>query len=402
MSIKQIETQYFMHTYKRNNLIVKRAKNQFVWDEKGKKYLDFFAGISVCNVGHCNDAVIRAIKSQIDLYMHASNLYYSPVQIKLGQELAKKTFPGTKVFLANSGAEANECAIKLARKWGFINPSKDGNRYEIICFDNSFHGRTMATMAATGQKKFHEYLKPLQEKFVFAKFNDIESVKKLINNKTVAVMIEPIQGEGGIFPACKKFMKDLRTLCDESNILLIFDEIQCGVGRTGRFYAFENYGIKPDIVTMAKSLANGLPLGAAVASKKCAQVFVYGDHGSTFGGNPVSCASALAVLKIINSKFLNNSLKVSKYLFSKLELLKTKHPIIREIRGMGLIVGIDLSVNGKDIVNYCLSKGLIINCTHETVLRLLPALIVTKKDVDTAVKIIDEALANLYNCKTNK
>jgi predicted acetylornithine/succinylornithine family transaminase len=394
MNIKQIENEYFMHTYKRSNLIVKKTKNQFVWGEKGKKYLDFFSGISVCNVGHCNDFVVKAIKSQVDSYMHASNLYYSPVQVKLGQKLSKKTFSGGKIFLANSGAEANECAIKLARKWGFINPSKEGNRYEIICFDNSFHGRTMATIAATGQKKFHEYLNPLQEKFVFAKFNDIESVKKLINSRTVAVMIEPIQGEGGILPACKKFIKDLRTVCDKNNLLLIFDEIQCGVGRTCKFYAFENYDVKPDIVTMAKSLANGLPLGAAVASKRCADAFVYGDHGSTFGGNPVSCASALAVLKIMNSKFLNNSLKVSKYLFSKLEVLKTKHSIIREIRGMGLIVGIDLSISGKNIVDYCLSKGLIINCTHETVLRLLPALIITKKDVDIAVKIIDEALSD--------
>ena len=214
-------------------------------------------------------------------------------------------------------------------------------------------------------------------------------------------MVEPIQGEGGIFPACKDFLKDLRTICNKNNILLIFDEIQCGVGRTGKFYTFENYNVKPDIVTMAKSLANGLPLGATVAFKRCADVFVYGDHGSTFGGNPVSCASALAVLKIMTSKFLNNSLKVSKYLFSKLELLKAKHSIIKEIRGMGLMAGIDLCISGKDIVNYCLTKGLIINCTHETVLRLLPALIITKKDVDVAIKIIDEALTDLYSCKFN-
>ncbi|MDR2066496.1 MAG: aspartate aminotransferase family protein [Endomicrobium sp.] len=392
MNIKQIENQYFIHTYKRNNLVIKKAKNQFIWDDKGKKYLDFFSGISVCNVGHCNDFVVKAVKSQADLYMHTSNLYYAPSQIKLGQALAKRTFVGAKVFLSNSGAEANECAIKLARKWGFLNPSKDGNRYEIICFDNSFHGRTMATMAATGQKKFHEYLKPLQEKFVFARFNDIESVKKLISSKTVAVIVEPVQGEGGVFSADKKFLKDLRVLCDKNNILLIFDEIQCGVGRTGKFYAFENYNVKPDIVTIAKSLANGLPLGATIASKKCADAFVYGDHGSTFGGNPVSCVAATSVLKIMTSKFLNNSLKISKYLFSRLETLKTKHSIIKEIRGMGLMIGVDLTVNGKDIVSYCLTKGLIINCTHDTVLRLLPALIITKRDVDTAIKIIDEAL----------
>jgi acetylornithine/N-succinyldiaminopimelate aminotransferase len=392
MNIKQIEDKCFMHTYKRADLVIKKAKNQFVWDEKGKKYLDFFVGISVCNVGHCNDRVVKAVKSQIDSFAHVSNLYYAPIQVKMGANLVKRAFPGAKVFLANSGAEANECAVKLARKWGYLNPSKLGSRYEIICFNNSFHGRTMATMAATGQRKFHEYLKPLQEKFVFAKFNDIGSVNKLINNKTVAIMIEPIQGEGGIIPADKKFLKDVRTLCDKNNILLIFDEIQCGIGRTGKFYAFESYGIKPDIVTMAKSLANGLPLGAVVADKKCADVFTYGDHGSTFGGNPVSCAAALALSKIMTAKFLNNSSKIAKYLRKKLEVLKYKYSIIKEVRGIGLILGIDLAFNGKDVVNYCLKKGLIINCTHDTVLRLLPPLIITKKDVDYAIKILEEAL----------
>jgi predicted acetylornithine/succinylornithine family transaminase len=392
MNIKQIEDKCFMHTYKRANLVIKKAKDQFVWDEKGKKYLDFFAGISVCNVGHCNDKVVKAVKSQIDSFAHVSNLYYAPVQIKLGEELVKRAFPGAKVFLANSGAEANECAIKLARKWGYLNPSRLGNRYEIICFNNSFHGRTMATMAATGQKKFHKYLKPLQEKFVFAEFNDIGSVKKLINNKTVAVMIEPVQGEGGIIPVEKKFLKNLRNLCDKNNILLIFDEIQCGIGRTGKFYAFETFGVKPDIVTMAKSLANGLPVGAAVADKKCADAFTYGDHGSTFGGNPVSCAAALAVSKIMTPKFLNNSAKIAKYLYKKLESLKYKYSIIKEVRGVGSILGIDLTLNGKGILNYCLEKGLLINCTHDTVLRFLPPLIITKKDVDCALKILEEAL----------
>ena len=392
MNIKQIEDKYFMHTYKRNNLVVKKAKNQFIWDKNGKKYLDFFAGISVCNIGHCNDSVVRAAKAQLDVFAHVSNLYYAEPQIKLGEELSKRAFLGAKVFLSNSGAEANECAIKLARKWGFLNPSKEGNRYEIICFDNSFHGRTIATLSATGQKKFHEYLKPLQEKFVFAEINNIDSVKKLINDRTVAVMIEPVQGEGGVVPAEKLFLKNLRKLCDKKNLLLIFDEIQCGVGRTGKFYAFENYNVKPDIVTMAKSLANGLPLGATVAGKKCAEAFVYGDHGSTFGGNPVSCAAALAVLKIINPRFLNNSAKTAKYLREKLVGLKKKYSVIKEVRGLGLILGVDLAINGKDVVDYCLDKGLIINCTHDTVLRLLPPLIITKKNIDYAVKILGEAL----------
>jgi predicted acetylornithine/succinylornithine family transaminase len=392
INIKQIEDKYFMCTYKRINLVVKKAKNQFIWDDKGRKYLDFFAGISVCNLGHCNDKVLKAIKLQLDNFVHVSNLYYASSQVKLGEELSKRAFPKARVFLANSGAEANECAIKLARKWGYLNPSKIGNRYEIICFNNSFHGRTMATMAATGQKKFHNYLKPLQEKFVFAEFNDINSIKKLINNRTVAVMIEPVQGEGGIVPAEKKFLKDLRVFCDKNNLLLIFDEIQCGIGRTGKFYAFESFGVKPDIVTMAKSLANGLPLGAVVACKKCADAFTYGDHGSTFGGNPVSCAAALAVSKMMTAKFLYNSSKVSDYFRKKLEVLKNKYSIIKEVRGVGLMLGIDLTINGKDIVNYCLQKRLIINCTHDTVLRLLPPLIITKKDVNCAMKILEEAL----------
>lgn len=392
MNIKQTENKYFMHTYKRNDLTVKKAKGQFIWDDKGKKYLDFFAGISVCNLGHCNEAVIKAAKKQLDSYAHVSNLYYAGPQVALGETLVKKTFPGGKVFLSNSGAEANECAIKLARKWGFMNPSKKGGRYEIIAFDNSFHGRTVMTLAATGQKKFHEYLKPLPEKFVFAKINDIDSVKKLINDKTVAVMIEPVQGEGGLFTATKKFMKELRALCDSKKLLLIFDEIQCGMGRTGKFYAFEHFGIKPDVVTLAKSLANGLPLGAAVASKKYAEVFTYGDHGSTFGGNPVSCAAALAVMKEMNAKLLKNASAIAKYLNSKLEGLKKKYAVINEIRGIGLITGFDLKSPGKDIVAFCLEKGLIVNCTHNTVIRLLPPLTITKKDVDCAVNILDKAL----------
>jgi predicted acetylornithine/succinylornithine family transaminase len=392
MKIRQIENKYFMHTYKRNDFVIKKAKDQFMWDENGKRYLDFFAGVSVCNVGHCNDTVVRAAKLQLDNFVHVSNLYYMPVQIKLGAELAKMAFPEARVFFSNSGAEANECAIKLARKWGNLNPSKYGSRYEIICFNNSFHGRTIATLSATGQRKFHKYLKPLQEKFVFAEINNIDSVKKKVNGKTVAVMIEPVQGEGGIVLAQKLFLKKLRKFCDDKNLLLIFDEVQCGIGRTGKFYAFENYDINPDIVTMAKSLANGLPLGATVAGEKCAKTFVYGDHGSTFGGNPVSCAAALAVLKIMNVQFLNNSVKVSKYLFKNLENLKKKHTIVKEIRGIGLMLGIDLKINGQKIVDYCLNKGLIINCTHNTVLRLLPPLIITKKNVDCAIKILDEAL----------
>jgi acetylornithine/N-succinyldiaminopimelate aminotransferase len=392
MNVKQAEDKSFMRVYKRSDLIVKKAKGQYIWDDKGKKYLDFFSGISVCNLGHLNDNVVKAAKKQLDEYAHVSNLYYAPSQIELGQALAKKF--GGRVFLANSGAEANECAIKIARKFGH----SSGGRYEIIAFENSFHGRTVMTLAATGQKKFHEFLKPLPQKFVFAKFNDISSVKKLINKKTAAIIIELVQGEGGLFTATKEFLRELRSVCDKNNLLLIFDEIQCGMGRTGKFFAFENYSIKPDIVTLAKSLANGLPLGAAIACGKAAEIFTYGDHGSTFGGNPVSCAAALAVIKVMTPQFLNKSLQTAKYLRDKLENLKKKYDIIKEIRGLGLMLGIDLNTAGKDIAAQCLKEGLIINCTHETVLRLLPPLIISKKDVDEAIKILEGAL----KCQTLK
>ncbi|MDR3049465.1 MAG: aspartate aminotransferase family protein [Elusimicrobiota bacterium] len=387
MNIKQTEEQYFMKTYKRADLIVKKAKNQFIWDTSGKKYLDFFSGISVCNLGHSHPAVIKAAKKQLNDFAHISNLYYAPSQIELGKELIKKGF-GKRVFFSNSGAEANECAIKIARKRGLEN----GGRYEIISFKKSFHGRTLAALAATGQEKFHAPFKPMIEKFVFADFNDIESVKNLISDKTCAIMAEVIQGEGGIAAANAEFLKGLRQICDENNLLLIFDEIQCGMGRTGKFYAFQNFDIKPDIATLAKSLANGLPLAATIAQEKAEDIFHYGDHGSTFGGNPVSCAAALAVLKTMDAKFLNNVLKMSKYLREQLAQLAKKHNCIKEILGIGLMLGIALDKNGKDIVGACLKKGLIINCVQDTIIRLLPPLTITNKDADAAVKILDEVL----------
>jgi len=391
MNVKETEKRFFMQTYRRADLIVKKAKNQFIWDDKGKKYLDFFAGISVCNVGHSNPAVVKAAKKQLDDFAHISNLYYADSQIEFGKQLIKKGF-GKRVFLSNSGAEANECAIKIAKKWGFDNPSCDGARYEIIAFKNSFHGRTLATLAATGQEKYHEPFKPMIEKFVFADYNDITCVEKLINKNTVAIIVEAIQGEGGIVAANPDFLKLLRKLCDENNLLLICDEIQCGMGRTGKFYAFQNFGIKPDITVLAKSIANGLPLSATIVDEKCETVFSYGDHGSTFGGNPVSCAAANAVLKIMSAPFLNNSFKTAVYLRKKIADLAKKYSFIKEIRGIGLMIGVEIDRPAKDIVANCLKNGLIINCVHETVLRIMPPLTITKKDVDAAIKILDKSL----------
>ena len=393
MNTQQQENKYLMKTYKRYNVSVKKSKGQYVWDENGKKYLDFFSGISVCSFGHGNPAVISAIKKQLDLFVHCSNVYYSKPQVEVAKALLDKSFKNGRVFLANTGAEANEGAIKIARKWGSDHPLKDGTkRYEIIAFKNSFHGRTLATLAATGQEKFHIPFKPLQQKFVFAEFNNIDSVKKLINKNTVAVMIELVQGEGGINIADKKFVKDLRKLCDDKNLLLICDEIQCGLARTGKTFAWQHYGIKPDIFTLAKAIANGLPLGAVVADKKVAEVFNYGDHGSTFGGNPVSCAAAAATLKLITQKLLKDVTDKSKYFVKKLNELKKKFSCIKEVRSLGLLVGVELDFAGKDIVEFCIAKGLLINCTQGNVLRFLPPFVITKKDIDKAIKILEDAI----------
>ena len=393
MNTQQQENKYLMKTYKRYNVSVKKSKGQYVWDENGKKYLDFFSGISVCSFGHGNSAIISAIKKQLDLFVHCSNVYYSKPQVEVAKLLLDKSFKNGRVFLANTGAEANEGAIKIARKWGSDNPLKDGTkRYEIIAFKNSFHGRTLATLAATGQEKFHVPFKPLQEKFVFAEFNNIESVKKLVNKKTVAIMLEIVQGEGGINVADKKFVKDLRKLCDQKNLLLICDEIQCGMARTGKTFAWQHYGIKPDIFTLAKAIANGLPLGAVIADKKVAEVFNYGDHGSTFGGNPVSCAAAVATLKQITPKLLKDVTNKAKYFINGLSELKKKYSCIKQIRNLGLLVGVELDFAGKDIVEFCIEKGLLINCTQGNVLRFLPPFTITKKDIDKTIKILGDAL----------
>lgn len=396
---KQQENKYLMKTYKRYEVAVKKAKGQFVWDEDGKKYLDFFSGISVCSLGHCNPQVNSAIKKQIDNFVHCSNVYYSKPQVEVAKALLEKSFKNGRVFLANTGAEANEGAIKIARKWGSDNPLKDGTkRYEIITFKSSFHGRTLATLAATGQEKFHIPFKPLQEKFVFAEFNNIDSVKKLINKKTVAIMLEIVQGEGGIKVADKKFVKQIREICNKNNLLMICDEVQCGMGRTGKMFAWQHYGVKPDIFTLAKAIANGLPLGAVVADKKVAQVFNYGDHGSTFGGNPVSCAAAVATIKQMTPKLLKDVSDKAKYFVKGLNELKKKYSCIKEVRNLGLLVGVELDFAGKDIVDFCMNKGLLINCTQGNILRFLPSFVVTKKDIDLTIKILGEAL----KCQTLK
>lgn len=377
---------YVLNTYTRVPVVLAKGKGIKVWDIEGKEYLDFFPGWAVSGLGHCPPRVAKALKSQAGKILHVSNNYYNPWQAKLAEVIIKNSFPG-KVFFGNSGAEANEGAIKLARAYG--NPS----RFEIITFENAFHGRTLATLTATGQAKYQKGFEPLPEGFRTLPFNDIEAVKKNISNHTVAIMVEPIQGEGGINVATAEFIRSLREICDENNLLLIFDEVQTGLGRTGKLFCFEHFEITPDIMTLAKTLGGGVAIGAMVVKKKFADVLKPGMHASTFGGNPVACSASLAVFETVEKeKLLANTVKIGKYLSAKLNQLKKKYPIIKEVRGMALMLGVELTIPGKEIVEKCLSNGLLINCTHDRVLRLMPPLIVTQKDIDKAVRILNEAL----------
>jgi predicted acetylornithine/succinylornithine family transaminase len=379
----------FLKTYKKYNVVFVKGKGKYLYDDKGNKYLDFFSGLSVSNLGYQDKNLFNALIKQTKLLWHCSNLFYSFPQQKLAELLIEKTFPG-KVFFSNSGAEANECAIKLVRKYG----SKT-NRYEIITFENSFHGRTIATLSATGQKKVQKGFEPLLQGFKYAKFNDINSVKKLINKNTVAIMIEPVQGEGGVNPAEQKFLKELRDLCNKKNLVLIFDEIQTGFGRTGEFFAYQYYKVKPDIITLAKSIANGIPLGATVVDKKYSDVFDYGDHGSTFGGNLLACSVAVEVIKKIDEKLLAHVKEVGKYFYDKLLELKNKYKFVKSVRGVGLMLGMELDFPCRNVVEKCLQNGLVINVTQEKVLRFLPPLIIEKFDVDKVIKILDDIFKQL-------
>lgn len=376
---------YIMSTYTRQPLIFVKGKGSRLWDIDAKVYLDFFPGWGVSNLGHCHPKVMSGVRDQIGKLIHLPNNYYNVAQAKLAKEIIYWSFPG-KVFFCNSGAEAVEGAIKLSRAFG-------KGRYEIISFENSFHGRTLAALSATGQKKYREGFAPLVEGFKIVKFNDIEAVKNALSDKTVAIILELIQGEGGINIAGKDFVSELRKICDRDNLLLIIDEVQTGIGRTGKMFCYENYGITPDIMTLAKSLAGGLPIGAMVAKKEISETLKPGMHASTFGGSPLVCKAALGVFKAVQKeKLLKNCQQMGEYLAVKLNALKDKFPIIKEVRGMGLMWGIELNKTGKSIVEDCIKLGLLINCTHETVLRLMPAINVTKKEIDKALNILDNVL----------
>jgi acetylornithine/N-succinyldiaminopimelate aminotransferase len=378
---------YILPTYTRLKVIFTKGKGSRLWDIDGKEYLDFFPGWGVSNLGHCHPKITAAVKDQVGKLIHIPNNLYHLPQIKLAKEIIYWSFVG-KVFFCNSGTEANEAAIKFARIYG------KGKRFEIITFKNSFHGRTLAALTATGQDKYKKGFAPLVEGFKIVEFNNLNEVKEAISDKTVAIMLELIQGEGGINVADKDFILALRKLCDEKDLLLIFDEVQTGLGRTGKMFCYQNYDVKPDVMTLAKALGGGLPIGAMVTKKEIADILGPGTHASTFGGSPLVCKAALGVFKAIQKeKILTNVIKMSEYLFTKLEELKKKHSQILELRGMGLMIGIELNIEGQQIVKKALERGLLINCTHNRVIRLMPALNVTKKQIDKAIRILDDILS---------
>lgn len=381
---------YVMQTYAgTTGLMLVKGEGSNVWDHTGKKYLDFTSGISVCNLGHCHPEVTKAIREQAGKLVHVSNLFMNENQPRLAQKLVSHCFDGV-VFFANSGAEANEGLIKFARKWG-----SEKDKYEIIAMEDSFHGRTLATLSATGRSKYRKGFQPDMPGFKFVPFNDIEAIKNAIGPNTAAVMLEPVQGEGGIVPASPAYLKELRALCDEKDILLLFDEVQCGMGRTGYFYAWQAYGVEPDALSMAKALGNGFPIGAFIVRKKYADVLAPGTHGSTFGGTPLAAAAACAVIDTIrNEKVLANCQKQGHYIKEKIEALKGRYPsIVKAVRGKGLMIGIVLDRNASDLLSILREKGLLALSAGENVLRLLPPLNVTEKEIDQALGLIEETIA---------
>ena len=387
--IEQACAKHIFGTYSRFPVAFVKGEGCSLLDDKGKEYLDFLAGIAVCGLGHCHPEVTRAIEEAARKLIHVSNLFYTYPQVELAAELTRLSF-ADKVFFCNSGAEANEAAIKLARK--FSSDLFGPGRFHIISMKNSFHGRTMATLSATGQSKVHKGFEPLVEGFVFVDFNSVAAVEAAVTDKTCAVLVEPAQGEGGLnFPA-PGYLKDLKALCREKNLLLIFDEIQSGLGRTGSLFAYEQEGASPDIMTLAKALANGLPMGAMLATDEVAKAFTPGSHATTFGGGPLVASAALATLKVISEPgFLENVRETGAYFMSRLGELKDRFPFVKQVRGRGLMVGMELDMPGAKFVSRCMEKGAIINCTHDTVLRFVPPLIAGRSEVDRMVTILEEA-----------
>jgi len=381
---------YLMPTYSRIPIVPEKGEGVRVWDKEGKCYIDLVSGIGVMAVGYSHPRICKVIKEQSQKLVHCSNLYHIENQAKLAEKLCQISF-ADKVFFCNSGAEANEAAIKLARKFGY-----QKGAFEIVAMENSFHGRTLATLGLTGQEKYRKWFGPFPPGFKFCEFNNVKKLKEMITSKTCAIIMEPIQGEGGIKEASPEFIEAAREICTEKDILLIFDEVQCGLGRTGKWFAYQHFGVEPDIMTLAKPLAAGLPIGACLAKKNIADIFSPGDHASTFGGGPLVTSVALEVLNIMEEeKLVEKAKEMGKYFRKKLLSLKEKFPFIKEVRGKGLMLGMELDIEGKPVMDKAREKGLLINVTKGKVLRFLPPLVIKKAEIDEAVFILEESFKEI-------
>ena len=384
--IIEMDSKYVMHTYGRHKIALVKGKGSTVWDAEGKSYIDCVAGIAVNNVGHANPNVADAICKQAKKLIHTSNLYYTEEQVTLAKLLSEVS-PHQKAFFCNSGAEANEGAIKLARK----HTGKGG----IITMENSFHGRTITTITATGQPKYQKGFEPLTPGFKYVPYCDVQAVSDAIDSNTAAVLVEPIQGEGGVVVPPESYLKDLKKVCHDNDVLLIFDEVQTGFGRTGEMFASQTFGVTPDITTLAKAIAGGFPMGAVLANNDVAVTFEPGDHAATFGGNPLACAAAKASINfIIDEDLLEKSKDTGSYFMTKLDQIKEKYSIIKEVRGKGLMIGVELNTQCGKIIDELFEMGIIVNCAAGNVLRFVPPLTISKQEIDEVVLALDKVLSN--------
>lgn len=388
--IKALGEKCCLNVFNRLPIAMVRGEGSYVWDADGNKYLDFVGGIAVNALGHAHPAVAKALSEQAGRLIHASNLYWLEPQVKLAAVLVENS-DFDKVFFGNSGAEANEGAIKLARKYSQYKGYSD--RLDVITMNNSFHGRTLATLTATGQDKMHKGFEPLAAGFKYAPYNNWEALSKLVDEHTCAIMLEPVQGEGGVYPADAEFLRKVRSLCDERDIMLIFDEVQTGLGRTGKLFAYQHSGVVPDIMTLAKALGGGAPIGAFLTTDKVAAAFKPGDHGSTFGGNPLVCAAGLAVMQVMLEEDLPaQAAATGEYLKERFAEWVKKYDCVLDVRGYGLLLGLQLAIPGAEIVKKCLAKGLLINCTANTVLRFIPPLNISRAEADEFLNILESVL----------
>lgn len=385
--------QVVMHTYGRQPLVLVRGMGSRVWDVEDREYLDFVSGLAVCNLGHAHPAITQAATDQLSRLVHVSNLYYTTPMVELAEELVRLSF-ADRVFFCNSGTEAVEAAIKLCRR--FSQERHGPGRHRIVCMQNSFHGRTLGALSATGQVKFWQGFEPLLPGFVFVPFNDLTALQEVTDDTICAVFLEPVQGEGGVNPAEADYLAAVRELCHQKDILLVFDEVQCGLGRTGKLFAHQHFGVTPDIMALAKALAGGLPMGALLATEMASQGFVPGAHASTFGGGPVMAEAAKASLGVLSDPdFLSEVEAKGAYLKGEIEELKSRFPVVDEVRGLGLMWGLQLTQDGAPVVTACRERGLLVNCTQGNVIRLLPPLVVEKAELDQGIAILAQALEAL-------